>query len=77
MTKDEAPKARKGYVRSEVLLPALRYSLQPHPDEPSVCVVALMTPDGPVTLTMHKDALAQLGTAMMVEANRMPGTAGR
>ncbi|MCT8973331.1 hypothetical protein [Microbaculum marinisediminis] len=74
MSKEEAPKPRKGYVRSEVLLPALRYNLQPHPDEPSVCVVALMTPDGPVTLTLHKDALAQLGTAMMVEANRMPDT---
>jgi hypothetical protein len=74
---DSAPKARKGYVRSEVLLPALRYQLTPHPDEPSVCVVAVMTPDGAVTLTLHKDALAQFGTAMMVEANRMPDTAKR
>ena len=74
---EEGPKPRKGYVRSEVLLPALRFQLRPHPDEPSVCIVVLMTPDGPVTLTMHKDALAQLGTAMMVEANRMPGTTRR
>jgi|GEM_PF-2320651 len=72
--KDDAPKARKGYVRSEVLMPALRYQLQPHPDEPTVCIVILMTPDGPVTLTMHKDALAQLGTAMMMEAAKMPET---
>ncbi len=70
----DAPKARKGYVRSGVLLPALRYQLQPHPDEPTVCVVALQTPDGPVTLTLHKDALAQLGTAMMIEANKMVET---
>lgn len=74
---DKAPSARKGYVRSEVLLPALRYQLQPHPDEPSVCIVAIVTPDGPVTLTLHKDALAQLGTAMMVEANRMPASSPR
>ena len=74
---EEAPKPRKGYVRSEVLLPALRFQLRPHPDEPSVCVVAVMTPDGAVTLTLHKDALAQMGTAMMVEANRMPDATRR
>jgi hypothetical protein len=72
---ETAPKPRKGYVRCEVLLPALRYQLRPHPDEPSVCVVAVLTPDGPLTLTLHKDALAQLGTAMMLEANRMPASA--
>ncbi|MEJ8572395.1 hypothetical protein [Microbaculum marinum] len=71
------PKARKGYVRSEVLQPALRYQLNPHPDEPSVCVVAILTPEGPLTLTLHKDALSQLGTAMIVEAQKMPDTAGR
>ncbi len=70
----EAPKTRKGYVRCEILQPALRYQLSPHPEEPSVCVVAILTPEGPLTLTMHKDALSQLGTAMIVEAQKMPDT---
>lgn len=70
--KENAPKARKGFVRSEVLMPALSYQISRHPDEPTVGVVALLTPDGPVTLTLHKDAMAQFGTALMIEANKMP-----
>lgn len=73
MSESEAKPPRKGYVRCEVLLPALSYQLAQHPDEPAVSVFAVMTPDGPVTLTLHKDALSQLGSAMLVQAGRSKG----
>lgn len=72
---ETAPKPRKGYVRAEVLLPALRYQIRQHPDEPAVGVLAILTPDGAVTLTLHKDAIAQLGTALILESQKMAGGA--
>jgi hypothetical protein len=58
---------RPGFVRSEVLLPALSYQIARHPDEPLVCVLSLMTPDGPVNLSLHRDAASQLGSALLIE----------
>lgn len=72
---ETAQKPRKGYVRAEVLLPALRYQIRQHPEDASVGVLAIMTPDGTVTLTLHRDAIAQLGTAMILEAQKMAGNA--
>lgn len=70
---EKAPRARRGYVRCEVLMPALSYHLERHPEEPSVCVLAILTPEGPLALTLHEDAMSQLGSALLLEAQKTAG----